>query len=102
MTAEVLRRIPERSSPRGTRPPRQEVPMASAVWCWEAARIRAFESRVKALDAAKRGDGAEAIRLTADAQKHDRIADDWRAHVPEWQWKIYWDYKRGEECQQER
>lgn len=67
--------------------------MAVAVWCYDAARKRAFESRMAACKAAQKGDREEAIRLTADAQRHDRIAEDWQKHVPEWQWKIYHEFQ---------
>jgi hypothetical protein len=69
--------------------------MVTAVGCYYAAREHAFTSRIQALAAAKRGDRTEAIRLTADAQHHDRIAEDWMKIVPDWQWKAWNEEDEG-------
>ena len=62
--------------------------MASAIGMYHACRERAFTSRMAALKAAKEGRGEDAIALTRDAQKHDQLAEEWQAAVPEWQWQI--------------
>ena len=68
--------------------------MTCAVWCWHDARVRASESRIAACRAAQQGKSTEAIRLTADAQRHDHIAEDWQGQVPDWQWADYWQQMR--------
>jgi hypothetical protein len=68
--------------------------MASAIGMYYACRERAFTSRMAALKAAKEGRSEDAIALTRDAQRHDRLAEEWQAKVPEWQWQI--GYSEGE------
>ena len=74
--------------------------MPTAVGIYHACRECAFTSRVAALKAAQEGRGEDAIALTRDAQRHDRIAEAWQASVPEWQWQLGWSEgkEEGQEC----
>ena len=65
--------------------------METARGSYETCRERARKYRMAAGRCAREGMRFLAIYFTSRAQEYDDRAQEWRKHVPDWQWKFDWD-----------